>query len=366
MADFAHPPPARIQKAFREALASGVFPGAVVWVQHIDGRRWLEAYGVADTTTGEAVRPDTVFDLASLTKPLCTALAVMQLVASGKLHLEDRLGDVLKDFSGTGKADILIRHLLAHQAGFPAWQPYFEILREKPMAERRDRLVSLLAAEPLPSRPGAASLYSDLDFLVLQIVIETVSGQPLDQYAAENIYRPLDLAADLFFTSPNASPPPRAFAATEHCPWRGRVLKGHVHDDNAYCLGGVAGHAGLFGTAGAVGDLLNSLLTAYRRPSTPGFFDSDRVRLFFKRCAPSDWALGFDTPSASASSSGRYFSPNTVGHLGFTGASFWMDLEREIIVVLLTNRVHPSRANEDIRAFRPLIHDLIMEALGVA
>ncbi|MGD9251139.1 MAG: serine hydrolase domain-containing protein [Desulfobacterales bacterium] len=366
MAASAHTPPARIQKSFREALNGGVFPGAVVLVQDADGRRWIEAYGVADSATGEAARPDTVFDLASLTKPLCTALAVMQLIASGRLSLEDRLGDVLASFSATDKADILIRHLLSHQAGFPAWRPYFEILREKPMAERREVLISLLVNEPLEATPGAVSLYSDLDFLVLQIVVETLSGRHLDHYAAEKIYRPLGLAADLFFTSTRVSPPPRAFAATENCPWRGRVLKGHVHDDNAYSLGGVAGHAGLFGTATAVGDLLSALLTAYRRSSVAGVFDPDLVRLFFKRCPPSDGALGFDTPAARDSSSGRYFSPNTVGHLGFTGTSFWMDLDRGIVVVLLTNRVHPSRANEDIRAFRPVIHDQIMAALGIA
>lgn len=366
MADSAHPPPARIQEAFRKALAAGVFPGAVVLVQDADGRRWLEAYGQADTTTGEAVRLDTVFDLASLTKPLCTTLAVMQLIASGRLRLEERLGDVLAVFSGTDKADIQIRHLLGHQAGFPAWRPYFESLRHKPTDERRDRLASLLAQEPLETAPGAVSLYSDLDFLVLQVVVETLSGRHLDQYAAEKLYRPLGLAADLFFTSTRVAPPPRAFAATENCPWRGRILKGHVHDDNAYCLGGVAGHAGLFGTATGVGDLLAALLTAYRRPSAAGVFNADLVRLFFKRRPPSDGALGFDTPAARDSSSGRYFSPNTVGHLGFTGTSFWMDLDRGIIVVLLTNRVHPSRANEDIRSFRPMIHDQIMTALGIA
>ena len=366
MADSAHRPPDRIQNAFQEALNAGVFPGAVLLVQDADGRRWIEAYGLADTTTGEAVRPDTVFDLASLTKPLCTALAVMQLIQSGRLSLEDRLGDVLAVFSGTDKADILIRHLLSHQAGLPAWRPYFEILRDNPMDERQEMLVSFLVSEPLEAAPGAVSLYSDLDFLVLQTVVETLSGRHLDQYATEKIYRPLGLATDLFFTSTRVAPPPRAFAATENCPWRRQVLKGHVHDDNAYCLGGVAGHAGLFGTAAAVGDLLAALLTAYCRPSATGLFDADLVRLFFKRCPPSDWALGFDTPAARDSSSGRYFSSNTVGHLGFTGTSFWLDLDREIIVVLLTNRVHPSRANEDIRTFRPMIHDLIMAALGVA
>jgi CubicO group peptidase (beta-lactamase class C family) len=359
----ANTPSARIRDAFHEALGVGVFPGAAVLIQNSDGRRWQAAYGVADTITGEAVRLETVFDLASLTKPLCTALAVMRLLQWGQLDLDDRLGNVLAAFNETDKADIRIRHLLSHQAGFPAWQPYFENLRPKPMAERRGLLASRLVHEPLIGAPGFESCYSDLDFMVLQMVVETVSGQPLNHFASEHLYRPLGLK-DLFFTSTTASPPLRPFAATENCPWRGRVLKGHVHDDNAYVLGGVAGHAGLFGTVADLGDLLTALLGAYCQASATGIFDTEWVRLFFRRSPSSDWALGFDTPSASGSSSGRFFSANTVGHLGFTGTSFWMDLDRHVILVLLTNRVHPSRADERIKSFRPMIHDLIMTGLG--
>lgn len=356
-------PPARIQNAFQAALAAGVFPGAVILVQNAGGQRWQAAYGVADMATGEAVDPQTVFDLASLTKPLCTALVIMKLLQQGRLDLEDRLGDVVAAFNGTDKAGIRIHHLLRHQSGFPAWRSYFERLRRQPLTERKAMLASLLIQEPLEAAPGTNSRYSDLDFMVLQMVAETLSGQHLNQYAAENLYRPLGLP-DLFFTSTSFSPPLHRYAATEKCPWRGRVLKGHVHDDNAFALGGVAGHAGLFGTAAAVGDLLSALLSAYGQVAGADIFDPDLVRLFFKRGPSSDWALGFDTPSERDSSSGRYFSSATVGHLGFTGTSFWMDLARQIIVVLLTNRVHPSRYNDRIKSFRPRIHDLVMEALG--
>jgi CubicO group peptidase (beta-lactamase class C family) len=356
-------PPARIQKAFAQALTAGVFPGAVLLVQSGGGQRWQAAYGVADVTTGEAVRPDTVFDLASLTKPLCTALCIMKLLQAGHLDLEDRLGDLVAVFDGTDKAAIRVRHLLCHQAGFPAWRPYFKSLRRIPLRERRERLTSLLVDEPLDARPGAASIYSDLDFMVLQMVVETVSGAPLNRFAVEKLYRPLGLQ-DLFFNPTSAAPAARAYAATEDCPWRGRVLKGQVHDDNAFALGGLAGHAGLFGTAAAAGDLLNALLDAFGQTSDSDVFDPHLVRRFFKRCPSSDWALGFDTPSAQGSTSGRYFAATAVGHLGFTGTSFWMDLARRVIVVLFTNRVHPSRANDRIRSFRPMIHDLIMEDLG--
>ncbi len=357
------PFPDRIRRAFRQALAEGVFPGAVLLVQHGGRQRWQVAGGVADLATGEAVRADTCFDLASLTKPLCTTLAVMHLIQSDRLSLEDRLGDVAEVFAPSEKAGIRIRQLLSHQSGFPAWRPYFEILRRQPPAARGRLWRQMLADEPLAYRPGEQTLYSDLDFMALQIVVEAQAGQRLDQYAARELYQPMGLR-DLFFTDTALPPLPRPFAATEQCPWRGRVLKGHVHDDNAFALGGVAGHAGLFGTAAAVADLLDLLLAAVKRPQPDQVLDAAQLRRFFQRQPSSDWTLGFDTPAVTGSSSGRHFSASTVGHLGFTGTSFWMDLDREVFVVLLTNRIHPSRTNEGIKAFRPLIHDRIMEVLG--
>ncbi|MDJ0874850.1 MAG: serine hydrolase domain-containing protein [Desulfobacterales bacterium] len=355
--------PDRIQHTFQQALAEEVFPGAVMLVQHGTERLWHAAWGVADVTTGEAVHRQTFFDLASLTKPLCTALAILHLVQNGRLALEDRLGERIAAFETSDKADIRIRQLLCHQSGLPAWRPYYETLCQRPPDERGDMLNQLLMHEKLAYRPGESAIYSDLDFLLLQSVIETTSGQSLDRYVDRNVYTPLGLG-DLYFTDPAGSLPPNDYAATEKCPWRGRILKGHVHDDNAYALGGVAGHAGLFGTAAGVADLLVTLLAAYRQSGSTGFWDPHLVRHFFQRQAPYDWALGFDTPAATGSSSGKYFSHHSVGHLGFTGTSFWMDLDRGILVVLLTNRIHPSRVNEGIKEFRPLIHDRVMEALG--
>ncbi len=352
-----------VRRAFEQALAAGVFPGAAIVVRDAGGTRWQAACGVADTATGEAVGEDTVFDLASLTKPLCTTLAVLHLVQTGRLRLEDRLGDVVEDFGPSDKAAIRIRQLLSHQSGFPAWQPFFETLRHKPLNTRAGLLQQMLVDEPLIYRPGQRALYSDLDFMTLQIVVETRGGQRLDHFTARELYRPMGLN-DLFFSDTTHPPTPRWFAATEQCPWRGRVVKGHVHDDNAYVLGGVAGHAGLFGTAAAVADLLDALLAAAKRPQPGQVLNAALLGRFFRRQPPTDWALGFDTPAATGSSSGKHFSSNSVGHLGFTGTSFWMDLDREVFVVLLTNRIHPSRTNEGIKRFRPQIHDRIMEVLG--
>jgi CubicO group peptidase (beta-lactamase class C family) len=160
--------------------------------------------------------------------------------------------------------------------------------------------------------------------------------------------------------------PAEQYAATEDCPWRGRVLRGVVHDDNAYALGGYSGHAGLFGTVLDCYAVVN-LLREHYRGLREDYLKASTVRAFFTRqdiVIGSTWALGWDTPSKTGSSAGRYFSQKSVGHLGFTGTSLWMDLEKDVIVILLTNRVHPARANEEIKAFRPQLHDAIMKALS--
>jgi CubicO group peptidase (beta-lactamase class C family) len=177
------------------------------------------------------------------------------------------------------------------------------------------------------------------------------------------IYQPLGLN-NLFFISGNPEEPRGHFAATENCPWRKKILVGQVHDENAYVVGGVEGHAGLFGTADNIYRLLVELLFIYCGRSKSTLFHKDLLQRFFKRLPGTDKALGFDTPSATGSSCGRGFSQNSVGHLGFTGTSFWMDLERSVIVILLTNRVHLSRENEDIKQFRPVLHDAVRKTMG--
>ena len=346
----------------RQAVADGVFPGAVLLVARDEEILLHEAWGTADLSAGRAVTVETVFDLASLTKPLATTLAVMRLVRQGLLELETPLATVLPVMAGTAKAGVTVRQLLSHASGWPAWQPYFERLRALPEGERRARLARYLAEEPLAAAPGEVFLYSDLDFLALGLMVEACSGMRLDRFVRQAVYRPLGID-DLFFNPLDEAPAARRYAATEQCPWRGRVLCGAVHDDNAYVLNGVAGHAGLFGTAAGVWDLLQALLRIYSGEGGSAWLSQSLVQTMWTRVDRSDWALGFDTPAAHGSSSGRHFSSRSVGHLGFTGTSFWLDLDRRIAVVLLTNRVHPSRANVRIREFRPRIHDAIMEWL---
>jgi CubicO group peptidase (beta-lactamase class C family) len=229
---------------------------------------------------------------------------------------------------------------------------------------RRKALNALLARESLQAPPGDVTQYSDPGFMFLRWVVETVSGLRLDRFAENCIFRPLGLADDLYFIDLSRPPPPGPYAATEACPWRGFLLEGQVHDENAWAVGGVDGQAGLFGTPSAVSTLLAELMAVHDGNRCAGIFEPAVLRSFFQPAGPGGRALGFDTPSPGGSSCGRRFSDRTVGHLGFTGTSFWIDLDRHVGIVLLTNRVHPSRANERIRAFRPRIHDAVMAALS--
>ncbi len=368
----------RLRALMQQGVEDGVFPGAVLLVTREGSIVFLEAFGLARLDPKRPMTTETVFDLASLTKPLATAVSVMMLVQQATLKLDQTLGSTISDFSGTDKKDITVRQLLSHRSGLPDYQPYYEKLTELLLPERENALRTLLVKEDLIHKPGHVCLYSDLGFMLLEWLIEVVAEGPLDHFVEQSIYKPLGLK-DLFFNRFTPTQPSpikgeglngghgrgnRAFAATQDCPWRGEILDGEVDDDNAYALGGVAGHAGLFGTAQDVYSLLQELLNTYVEKTNAGLFRQDVVKTFFQRQPKTgSWALGFDTPTLPDSSSGKHFSENSVGHLGFVGTSFWMDLDREVIVVLLTNRIHPTRKNEKIKAFRPLIHDVVMAAV---
>jgi len=344
-----------------DAVAGGVFPGAVLLAARGREIRCHRAYGVADLGTGRRVTVDTVFDLASLTKALATAPALMGLMADGRLAPQEPLQRLLPEFRGQPAAQVTVEQLLRHTSGLPAWEPYFERLRQLPAAERWPWLRRRLSRTPLEAPPGVQTVYSDLNFLILGWLVQAVAGVGLDRFVAQRVYRPLGIAP-LYFVDGARPVPPAVYAATERCPWRG-LVRGRVHDDNCYALGGVCGHAGLFGTAAAVHLLLAELLDAYRGQGTGEVFAPCWVRAFLDLPADGRRPMGFDRPSGPTPACGGRFSPFTVGHLGFTGGSLWMDLVRCHIVVLLTNRVHPIRSNEAIRAFRPRLHDAALEGL---
>jgi CubicO group peptidase (beta-lactamase class C family) len=349
-----------VNRLMKDALANHVFPGGVLLVSQDRNIVFFEAYGDANLFTGRKMTKQTVFDLASLTKPLATTLAVMALIQQSRLTLKDHLGSILPLFKNTDKEKIRVEHLLYHNSGLPDYRPYYKLVKEIEPGQRKDALRELLIKEPLINPIGQEAVYSDLGFMVLCWVIEKKAGIGLDRFVLENIYHPLGLKT-MCFLPVDKKPTVAEFAATEKCPWRGILLEGAVHDDNAYSVGGIDGHAGLFGTAGDVFYLLSELMDVYHGSVSTGVFDIDLTRRFLSLNEHNGRALGFDTPSSKDSSCGRYFSKRTVGHLGFTGTSFWMDLDRTITVILLTNRVHPSRDNNRIKIFRPKLHDAVME-----
>jgi len=361
-----------IATAIDRALNAGIFPGAVLAVSVRRRVVALRAFGLAACNPGpEPLTVDTLYDLASLTKPFATATAAALLVQDGRLSLEDRVARHLPELDGRPIGDAKVFHLLNHSSGLPGWRPLYEAIVARSRREpgylgsqaSRDAVVELIAGEPLLSPPGEQSVYSDLGFILLGIVVERASGAGLAELCRSRIYEPLD-AHPLGFV--DAATPRRhdavnaTVAPTQYVAWRGGMLRGEVHDDNAYALGGVAGHAGLFGTAAALLKVSGAWLSSYHGAGE--FLDPALARRFTarQRTPGSSWALGWDTPSAP-SSSGRYFSPDSFGHLGFTGTSVWIDPTVHLEVVLLSNRVHVDSDNARIREARPLIHDVVYE-----
>jgi len=350
----------KINDLMKKGVKEGVFPGGLLLVAKNDLIIFFEAYGYANIFSKRIMTKNTIFDLASLTKPLATTLAVMKLIQQGELDLEQDLGALLPEFRDTDKKQITIRNLLCHNSGLPDYRPYYIELLKIPYNFRKKGLRNFLINEPLVYPVGKSVLYSDLGFMILGWIVEKVSVKSLDNFVVNDIYSPLGLE-NLFFINLNSESHMGYFAATELCTWRRILIDGLVHDDNAYVVGGIEGHAGLFGTAMDVNLLLSSLLSVSNGYSY--IFKKELIDKFFEQQEDSDRALGFDTPSLRDSSSGSRFSKNSIGHLGFTGTSFWMDLDRSIIVILLTNRVHPSRDNNKIKRFRPILHDTVMDII---
>jgi serine-type D-Ala-D-Ala carboxypeptidase len=357
-----------VSRLLQQAVGGGCFPGGVLLVGY-QGQLVYEA-AVGQAALLPSRRPmtvDTVFDLASLTKPMATTTALMRLVESGRVRLDAPISVYLSAFNAPDTASPTLRQLLCHCSGLPAWRPYYqEIDPSWPQNDRRQAVHTAIHREPLITPPGTVVRYSDIGFILLGELVEVLSGTALEEFCRREVFAALQLG-DLRFLNPiRPQPVGVSYASTEHCPWRGRILTGEVHDENAWVMGGVAGHAGLFGTARQVWRFAQRLLDGLQ--GRAWLVSTATLRAFTTRQGlpeGSTWALGWDTPTPGRSSAGRYFAPTAIGHLGFTGTSLWIDPAQQVIVVLLTNRVHPSRQREGIRAFRPLIHDAVMQALGL-
>jgi len=369
----------QVDNALNEAVAQGVFPGAVLLASCDEEIVHHGAFGSRSLVPEKtALDASAIFDLASLTKPLATATAVMLLVREKKIRLDDRITRFIPTFGVFGKSPATVRHLLNHSSGLPAFKPYYEEIAKSEKAGKINFVASRAAKnhvfeqihrEKPVHAAGTQALYSDLGFMLLGELVEIVSGTTLDRFCQDRIFRPLGLRSTAFvdltmLKAHRLQPVEEVIAPTENCPWRKKILCGEVHDDNAYAMGGVAGHAGLFSSARDIHNLLVRLGGCLHEKDN--FLPAELVQEFLTRdesVKNPSFALGWDTPSPTRSLAGTLFSPRTVGHLGFTGTSVWWDLEKNCHVILLTNRVHPTRKNDKIRDFRPIIHDLVMKAM---
>jgi CubicO group peptidase (beta-lactamase class C family) len=364
---------ARVEAEASRLMDAGVagqaFPGGVACVSWREGDE-LEYIDVASgrLRAGEPeVRAGTPYDLASITKPI-VAMTALRLVAGGKPGLlETRTDTVVSDVRGGAGGIATLEALLTHRAGLAAWGGlYLDVPHDAGSAAARRWILSEASRRPAEGDVHGA-IYSDLGYLIAGEVIARIAGDKLDKVVARAVTDPLGIGRDLYY--PASLPPDRRAqvvreaAPTEYCEWRGRLIRGEVHDENCAAFGGVAGNAGLFGTARGVAVFGRACLD-----SLLGRSDFLSPQLMERALAPhadgGTLRLGWDTKSPKDSSAGRRMSDRAFGHLGFTGTSIWCDPERDVVIVLLTNRVHPSRANERIKGFRPGFHDGIVAALG--
>lgn len=356
--------------AAAQAVWDGTVAGMVIALGQSGKVVYCRAFGQAALMpTRQAMTEETLFDLASLTKVLATTTLTMRLWDRGGIDLDRPLGFLAPGRYPSDKAALTPRLLLAHAAGLPPHVPFQH--QFPPDASDPDRIreevLERIRQEPLADLPGISTVYSDLGMILLGDLLEALLGMPLDQAFETEVAAPLGLRHTFYVhlgrPLAKAIRPPEAFAATEECPWRGRVVRGQVHDENAFLLQGVAGHAGLFSTAREVAVLAGEILAAL---AGGGVLLSRRAATAMATPqsigGESSRALGWGRNGPGASCGSR-FSPRALGHTGFTGTSVWLDPEHDRFVVLLANRVHPSRDNDRFLDLRPMLHDLAIDEL---
>ena len=346
------------------AIAEHAFPGCAFGVLARGNTVLQDALGRFTYDDGAPeVTPRTVYDVASLTKVLATTATAMLLHQRGLLELEMPVAELLPGFlvgrpPGTWTRHVTLRHLLAHNSGLPAYAEFFRT------ATTPAALLHACLDLTLEAHPGERAEYSDPGFILLGKALEVVMHEQLAVWTRREIFHRLELEHTGF--NPQRYLGPTIPPTEEDTSFRQRVIQGEVQDENAWVMNGVAGHAGLFSSVPDVLRFSEEILRAMRTNPTaaPGLFEAATIERFAERQDPpgSSRALGWDTPSEN-SSSGRHFSSRSIGHLGYSGCSLWIDLHADIAVVLLTNRTWPDRADQAIREVRPSFHDAVREAL---
>jgi len=354
-----------VYKVVNQQVTDGAFPGCVLAVGY-KGALAVRPFGkFTRAKHAERVKADTLYDVASMTKVIVTTTLTMMLVEQNKLDLDAPVERYLPEFAAAAKSDpnpewrsrITVRMLMLHDSGLPAHRDFFL------QAKGYDQILKLVMAEPLVYEPGTQVIYSDLGMILEGEIVHRLFGQTLDKLAQEKIFGPLGMKNSLF--NPPAKMKTRIAPTEYDATFRKKLMWGEVHDENAWAMGGVAGHAGLFTTAGDVAifaqTMLNGGIYGHYRIAQTATVDEFTTR---HTIGNSVRAIGWDAPTTFYTS-GHYFSDTSYGHTGFTGTSIWIDPQRQLFVILLTNRVNPTRANEKIRQARPAIHDAIFQALGL-
>lgn len=370
----------QLKETVQAVLNEKSTPGIVIAAGKKGGVFFTQAYGKKQLIPEEtAASVDTIYDIASITKVMATTTALMLLVQRGRVNLEMKVAEFIDEFTEENKDRITIKHLLCHVSGLADWHPYFEEVRKResdggmPLIgnEKGKRIVySLANNEKLTCNDFSATKYSDIGFIILGEIIEIITGESLNIFCEREIFSPLGLK-DTFFVDllhrekTLTSERLQRISPTEQSEWRQCIIKGEVHDDNSYAMGGISGHAGLFSTAEDVYGFGMAILDCYHGRSD--FLNQRTIKEFSKRQLidrNSSWALGWDTPSEGFSTSGHFFSAKSIGHTGYTGTSLWIDTKKEVVAALLSNRVHPDRKNRKFIKARPVIHDAVMNVLG--
>lgn len=346
-----------LQTILGNAVRDSAFPGAVAVIGMHAGPLVTVTAGHLDWAKSPRTTTSTLWDLASLTKVVGMTSAMMQLVERKKVDLDAPVQKYLPEWTGTNKERVTVRHLITHQSGLPAFKQHYKVVASP------DSILKLFIATPLDTLPGVRMVYSDIGVILLGKIVERVSGETLDAYLAKHVFKPLGMNDTRY--KPPVSLRPR-IAPTEVDPWRGRHLVGEVHDENAYALGQVSGHAGLFSTARDLARLAGAYLNGgaidggrLARANTIALFTTVADSTFSSR------ALGWDTPSPN-SSAGHFMRRPAFGHTGYTGTSLWIAPQHDLYVILLTNRVNPTRANTKIGPVRVAVADAVMRAMEPA
>lgn len=348
-----------LDEIMQEAINDSVFPGGIMGVMKNGTMVWHKGYGYHDYEKTRGVLETDVYDLASLTKVLSTTTAVMKLIENGDLKITDRVAKYIPEFDNTVKRSITIEHLLLHTSGLPPFRTYVDKFKT------RDEILNAVKNEPLIGKPGEQYAYSDLGFIILADIVEKITGQRIDRYIRNQFFYPMGMYSAHFNPSRLGAWMSRRIPPTEidNVFSRG-LLKGMVHDERAYYMDGVAGHAGLFGTARDLANWSQMILNGgtyagrqYLKPET--------IRMFTGYESPFNRrGYGFDRKGGDLSTAGSLTSERTFGHLGFTGTSIWMDPEDDVTIILLTNRTFPQRGTSaEINRVRREVADIVIKSI---